>query len=141
MSGFGSIDKTGDGLCLDEFVEYLKVTYGVNISKDLARGVFNDIDSRRSDDDRIVWSEWQEFLKAKPFSDVQREDLIKLFHDADTDKNLELTSSELYSKLSEKGYTEDDIRILISDCDTNKDSKINKNEWEKMVDGFMNQKK
>ncbi|XP_014769871.1 15 kDa calcium-binding protein [Octopus bimaculoides] len=140
MSGFGSIDKTGDGLSLDEFVEYLKEKYGVKISKDLARGVFNDIDCRRSDDDRIVWEEWEEFLKSKPFSDVQKDDLIKVFDDADADGNGKLCSAELSNGLSKKDYSNDDIAKFITDYDTDSDKLISRTEWVKMVEDYIKQK-
>ncbi|CAI9715176.1 calcium-dependent protein kinase 2 [Octopus vulgaris] len=99
MPGFGDCDKTGDGLCLDEFVDYLEKEHRVKISKEIARGVFQDIDDRKVDDNRITWAEWEEFQKATPFNQVKKKDLMKEFDDADKDGSGKLTSCEMMQKL------------------------------------------
>ncbi|XP_029643991.1 calcium-dependent protein kinase 2 [Octopus sinensis] len=134
MPGFGDCDKTGDGLCLDEFVNYLEREHHVKISKDIARDVFQKIDGRKVDDDRITWAEWEEFQNTTPFTQVKKEDLMKAFDDADKDGSGKLNSCEMLQKLKSKGYDRQDVTDIIKNIDLDNDSEINRNEWEKVVD-------
>ncbi|GAB1597952.1 hypothetical protein Ahia01_000072000 [Argonauta hians] len=133
MSGFGASDPNGNGLSLDEFVNYLKVTHGVTISKATAEQVFNDIDARNKDDNLITWQEWCEFQQAKSMNELSKEDLLREFDIIDKDGSGQISSQELLATLKDKGYSEADIEDIISQIDESGDKKLNKDEWSKLV--------
>jgi len=130
-AAFGQIDKSGDGkISKEELRDVITLLHRAPSDEDL-QALMTAVDT-----DNSGFIEYQEFENIMKALDEQiMKNLRATFDEIDTDKNGYISMDEIENLLKSLGVqpTEEDLKNVMAEADTNNDNKFTFEEFEKMM--------